>query len=217
MVRKHTVAYVTEPEPTPQHSRTGVITIFRISHREIRVKERKEHGMSTAGNTSSAIAPGAMRKFQKVNEILEKYEFDATNLIAILQAIQSEYRYLPREILTFVGTALDRSPSEIFGVATFYSQFSLEPKGKYEIKICDGTACHVRGSIPVLQAIRQKLKLKSGELTTSDMRFSVETVSCLGACGLSPVVMINDIVYPQMTPEKIVKVINKINRLEDDQ
>ncbi len=169
----------------------------------------------TSGEKRAPI--DGMRKFQKVNEILAKYQFDATYLIAILQQIQAEYRYLPQDILTYVATALGRSPSEIYGVATFYSQFSLEPKGKYEIRLCDGTACHVRRSIPVLQAIREKLKLKPGEQTTKDLRFSVETVSCLGACGLAPVVLINEKVHPQMTPESIVKVINEINKLEDGQ
>ncbi|HEY3376729.1 MAG TPA: NAD(P)H-dependent oxidoreductase subunit E [Armatimonadota bacterium] len=158
-----------------------------------------------------------MRKFQKVNDILSRYDYDATNLIAILQKVQAEYRFLPQDILTYVATALGRSPSEIYGVATFYSQFSLEPKGKYEVRLCDGTACHVRKSIPVLQAIRQKLKLAPGESTTKNLRFSVETVSCLGACGLAPVVLINEKVYPQMTPESIVKVINEINKMEDGQ
>lgn len=158
-----------------------------------------------------------LRKFEKVNDILVRYEHDATNLIAILQQVQGEYRYLPQDILTYIATALGRSPSEIYGVATFYSQFSLEPKGKYEVRLCDGTACHVRRSIPVLQAIRQKLKLAAGECTTQDLRFSVETVSCLGACGLAPVVLINEKVYPQMTPEAMVKVLNEINKLEDSQ
>ena len=147
--------------------------------------------------------------------MLERYGWDATNLIAILQQIQAEYRYLPQDILTYVATALGRSPSEIFGVATFYAQFSLEPKGKYEVRLCDGTACHVRRSIPVLQAIREKLGLAPGEQTTKDMRFSVETVSCLGACGLAPVVVINETVYPQMTPEAAVKMLNEINARED--
>lgn len=174
--------------------------------------------MGTVNEVTSSGRRGpidGMRKFQKVNEILAKYQYDATYLIAILQQIQAEYRYLPQDILTYVATALGRSPSEIYGVATFYSQFSLEPKGKYEIRLCDGTACHVRRSIPVLQAIREKLKLKPGEQTTKDLRFSVETVSCLGACGLAPVVLINEKVHPQMTPESIVKVINDINKLED--
>jgi NADH-quinone oxidoreductase subunit E len=165
----------------------------------------------------NAVRQEGLRKFQKVNDILARYDYDATNLVAILQKVQAEYRYLPQDILTYVATALGRSPSEVFGVATFYSQFSLEPKGKYEIKLCDGTACHVRRSIPVLQAIREKLKLAPGEKTTRDLRFSVETVSCLGACGLAPVVVINEKVYPQMTPESIVRVIDEINKAEDNE
>ncbi|MHB9130133.1 MAG: NADH-quinone oxidoreductase subunit NuoE family protein [Armatimonadota bacterium] len=172
---------------------------------------------TTMETRTGATAQEGLRKFQKVNDILKHYDHDATYLIAILQKVQAEYRYLPQDILTYIATALGRSPSEIYGVATFYSQFSLEPKGKYEIKLCDGTACHVRRSIPVLQAIRNKLKLAPGEKTTRDLRFSVETVSCLGACGLAPVVVINDKVYPQMSPESIVKVINEINKMEDGQ
>ncbi len=167
--------------------------------------------------TETTTRQEGLRKFQKVNDVLARYDYDATNLIPILQQIQAEYRYLPQDILTYVATALGRSPSEIFGVATFYSQFSMEPKGKYEIRLCDGTACHVRRSIPVLQAIREKLKLAPGERTTKNLRYSVETVSCLGACGLAPVVVINDKVYPQMTPESIVKVINGINAMEENE
>lgn len=158
-----------------------------------------------------------LRRFQKVNEILAHYNYDPTNLIAILQKVQAEYTYLPQDILTYLATALQCSPSEVFGVATFYAQFSLEPKGKYEVRVCDGTACHVRRSIPVLQAIRQKLKLRPGDKTTPDLRFSLETVSCLGACGLAPVVVINEKVYPQQTPESIAKVLDEINRQEDAQ
>lgn len=169
----------------------------------------------TMGSACTAPLSEGMRKFQKVNDILAKYDYDATNLIAILQQVQGQYNYLPQDILTYISTALGRSPSEVFGVATFYSQFSLEPRGKHQIRVCDGTACHVRRSIPVLQAIRQKLKLTPGEHTTKNLRFSVETVSCLGACGLAPVVVINEKVYPQMTPESIVKVINEINKMED--
>ena len=167
--------------------------------------------------TTQITRQDGLRKFQKVNDVLERNGCDVTNLITILQQIQVEYRYLPQDILTYIATALGRSPSEIYGVATFYSQFSLEPKGKYEIRLCDGTACHVRRSIPVLQAIREKLKLAPGETTTKNLRFSVETVSCLGACGLAPVVVINDTVYPQMTPESIIKVINHIDDIEESE
>lgn len=113
--------------------------------------------------------------------------------------------------MIYIGTKIEGlSPATVFGVATFYAQFSLEPKGKYEIKVCDGTACHVRGSMPVLNAIKARLDIKDGQLTTNDGLFSLETVSCLGACGLAPVVVINDKVYPQMTSDAIKIVLDTL-------
>lgn len=141
------------------------------------------------------------RKFEKINGIIEKNGKSQSSLIPILQAVQGEYRYLPEEILTYIATALGIPSATVFGVATFYAQFSLEPKGKYIVRVCDGTACHVRGSRPVYDAIRDKVGLKDGKFTTQDLRFTVETVACLGACGLAPVLMINDKVYGQMTAE----------------
>ena len=151
----------------------------------------------------------------KLDEILNYYEYKKSNLIAILQKIQEEYRYLPEEAMIYVGTKLDGlSPATVFGVSTFYAQFSLEPKGKFEIKVCDGTACHVRGSMPVLNAIRKKLNLKEDQLTSENGLFSLETVSCLGACGLAPVVVINGKVYPQMTTDAINIVIDTLLKEE---
>ena len=142
--------------------------------------------------------------FRAIDKILEKYEYKKSYLIGMLQAVQEIYKYLPEDAMTYIGEKVDElSPATVYGVATFYAQFSLEPKGKYEIKVCDGTACHVRGSMPVLNAIRNKLDLKEGKLTSDDGLFSLETVSCLGACGLAPVVMINDKVHPQMTSDAI--------------
>lgn len=142
--------------------------------------------------------------FREIDKILEKYEYKKSYLIAMLQAVQEIYKYLPEDAMTYIGEKVDElSPATVYGVATFYAQFSLEPKGKYEIRVCDGTACHVRGSMPVLNAIRNKLDLKEGKLTSDDGLFSLETVSCLGACGLAPVVMINDKVHPQMTSDAI--------------
>jgi NADH-quinone oxidoreductase subunit E len=126
------------------------------------------------------------RKFDKVNEIITRHGKLQSALIPILQEVQGEYRYLPEEILTYIATVMDLSPATVYGVATFYAQFSLEAKGKYVIRVCDGTACHVRSSEPVKNAIRKKLGLMSGKQTTQDMRFTLETVSCLGACGLAP-------------------------------
>lgn len=132
------------------------------------------------------------------------------------QKVQEVYRYLPEEALIYIGTKIEGlSPATVFGVATFYAQFSLEPKGKYEIKVCDGTACHVRGSIPVLNAIRAKLNMPEGQLTSENGLFSLETVSCLGACGLAPVVVINEKVYPQMTSDAITIVLDTLMKEED--
>ena len=152
---------------------------------------------------------------QKLDEIIQSYDAKKSNLIAMLQKVQEVYRYLPEEAMTYIGTKVEGlSPATVFGVATFYAQFSLEPKGKYEIRLCDGTACHVRGSMPVLNAVKSKLKLKEGKFTTEDGLFSLETVSCLGACGLAPVVMINDKVYPQMTSDAISIVIDTLLKEE---
>ena len=142
------------------------------------------------------------RSFERVNKIIEKYEGKRSSLIAILQEVQEEYRYLPEEILTYIATAMDISPASIYGVATFYAQFSLAPKGKYVIKICAGTACHVRGSNGLKDAIEEKLVISKGKNTTDDLLFTLEMVSCLGACGLAPVMMVNEQVYVQVTPEK---------------
>lgn len=158
------------------------------------------------------------RRFTRVNEIIEAHGKSQSSLIPILQEVQEEYRYLPEEILTYIAMAMELAPATVFGVATFYAQFSLEPKGKYVIKVCDGTACHVRGSNPVKDAIRKRVGLiAENKNTTDDMRFTVETVSCLGACGLAPVVMINDKVYGQMTPEAINIIIDQILEEEGEE
>lgn len=151
----------------------------------------------------------------KLDEIIASYGAKKSNLIAILQKVQEVYRYLPEDAMIYIGTKIEGlSPATVFGVATFYAQFSLEPKGKYEIKVCDGTACHVRGSMPVLNAIRAKLNMPEGQLTSDNGLFSLETVSCLGACGLAPVVVINDKVYPQMTSDAITIVLDTLMKQE---
>lgn len=154
------------------------------------------------------------RKFEKVCEILDRYGRDPGKLIPILQAVQDEYRYLPEEVMAFVATSLDLPPARVYGVATFYAHFALEPKGRYVIRICDGTACHVKQSIPILEAIRKRLGLDEKRRTTPDMLFTVETVSCLGACGLAPVIVINDDVHGQMTPQSAVALIDELTTKE---
>lgn len=152
----------------------------------------------------------ALRKFEKVCEIVDQNGRNAARLIPILQAVQSEYRYLPEEILTFIATSLGISPARVFGVATFYSLFTLKPKGKYLIRVCDGTACHVKGSMNLYDAICKKLDLKDGVDSTPDMLFTVETVNCLGACGLAPAMVVNEEVFGQLTPERVDAIIDEI-------
>ena len=152
---------------------------------------------------------------KKVDEIINAYGAKKSYLIAMLQKVQEEFKYLPVEALTYIGTKVpELSPATVYGVATFYAQFSLEPKGKYEIKVCDGTACHVRGSMPVLTAVKQCINLKNGKFVSEDGMFSVETVSCLGACGLAPVMVINDKVYPKMPAAAVKIAIDAIKKEE---
>ena len=158
----------------------------------------------------------AQRKFERVNEIIEEHGREQSALIPILQEVQAEYRYLPEEILTYIATAMGLSVATVFGVATFYAQFSLEPKGKYVVRVCDGTACHVRHSMPVYQAIRSRLGLKDGKFTTPDMMFTVETVACLGACGVAPAMVINGEVYGKMTPEAACMIIDTLLNRDGD-
>lgn len=151
---------------------------------------------------------------KKLDEILAAHDYNPSLVIAIMQDIQKEYRYLPQDALCYVAKKLKISEAKIYGVATFYENFSLEPKGKYVIKVCDGTACHVRKSVPILEEIRTQLGVSAEKPTTDDMLFTVETVSCLGACGLAPVCTVNDVVYPSMTPEKARVMIREIREKE---
>ena len=139
---------------------------------------------------------------QKIDRILQAHDYNKSQVIAIMQEVQKEYRYLPEEVLSYVAQELGISEAKIYGVATFYENFSLEAKGRFVIKVCDGTACHVRKSIPILEEFRKVLNVTEKNPTTEDMMFTVETVSCLGACGLAPVCTENAVVHPAMTPEK---------------
>ena len=144
------------------------------------------------------------------NEIVEKSGCKQQAIISILQEIQEVYHYLPREVFPLLSEKLDMSEAKIYSIATFYENFSLEPKGKYVLKVCDGTACHVRKSIPILEKLRSELGLSDSKKTTDDLNFTVETVSCLGACGLAPVLTVNDVVHPEMTPDKVVALLKEL-------
>ena len=148
--------------------------------------------------------------YDKADEVIAVYGCKPASLIPIMQDIQAEYRYLPGELLNYVADEIGVTRSRAYSVATFYENFSFEAKGKYVIKVCDGTACHVRKSQPVKDAIVKELGLTDGKCTTDDMMFTVETVSCLGACGLAPTMMVNEDVHPKMTPDKAVKLIREL-------
>lgn len=152
--------------------------------------------------------------FTVVDAILAKYPPKELSTIAVLQDIQEHYHYLPEEIFPYVARALNVGEARLYGVATFYENFSLDPKGKYVIRCCDGTACHVRGSLPILNKLREELGLSETKKTTDDLLFTVETVSCLGACGLAPVLTVNGETYPAMTPEKAVGLLNELREKE---
>lgn len=137
-----------------------------------------------------------------LDAVLERHDNDSTNIIAIMQDVQEKYRYLPQEALAYIAKKVKMSESKLYGVATFYGNFSLDAKGKYLMKVCRGTACHVRKSANVLQALYDATGTSEGKATSDDGLFTIEIVSCLGACGLSPVVMVNDTVHAAMTPEK---------------
>lgn len=146
----------------------------------------------------------------KVDLILKLHDYNKQQLIGIMQDVQKEFNYLPQDVLTYIAKKLDISEAKIYGVATFYENFSLEPKGKYVVKICNGTACHVRKSLPILEQFRNTLGLTKNKNTTDDNLFTIETVSCLGACGLAPVCTVNDEVHPNMTKEKAEKLIQEL-------
>jgi len=149
------------------------------------------------------------RTFDKVERILQKYDYRPEMLIKILLEVQREYRHIPREVVNYIGVALGIPPAKIYGVATFYAQFSLKPKGEYTILVCDGTACHMEGSMNLIKSIEEEIGIKPGEVT-QDLKFSLDKVGCLGACALAPAMVINDEVYGHLTPEKVKEILRKL-------
>ena len=148
--------------------------------------------------------------YRKTDEIIARYGKEPKALIPVMQDVQAEYRYLPGELLSYIAEQIGITETKAYSVATFYENFSFEAKGKYVIKVCDGTACHVRHSTPVLEALWKELGLSKKKHTTDDMMFTVETVSCLGACGLAPAIMVNEHVHSKMTPEKAKELLREL-------
>ena len=153
-------------------------------------------------------------KQSRTERILEQYEYDPSNLIAILQEIQAEDKYLSEESLTTVAEKLGISTAKVYSVATFYENFSLEAKGKHIIKVCAGTACHVRKSGPIYDAIHDYLGLSGKKRTSADGMFTLETVACLGACGLAPVMTVDGEVHSKMTPEAALELLEDMRKKE---
>lgn len=143
-----------------------------------------------------------------IDRILARHHYSDSMLISYMQDIQDELRYLPQEALRFIARRLNVSLPRVYGIATFYKSFSLRPRGRYVIQVCMGTACHVRGSGNILQSFERELGIPSGE-TTYDERFSLESVRCVGCCGLAPVFIINGKFYGNMTQEQVPKVLSK--------
>ena len=146
-------------------------------------------------------------------KVVEKYSREKNHLIQVLHEVQREYNYLPERALRNIASLMEISLVDVYGVATFFRSFSLEPKGKHLVTCCMGTACHVRNSTGVLDEAKRFLGIYPGE-TTEDMLFSLETVNCLGACALGPVVVIDDDYHGEMTPSKVKKVLKKVLKEE---
>ena len=144
-----------------------------------------------------------------LKDVLDKYAPIDGSLITILQHAQDIYGYLPTDVLYHIAEKIGLTPAKVMGVATFYSQFRLQPVGKYLIMLCQGTACHVNGSEKIEKAIKDELGISDGE-TTSDGLFTLKNVACLGCCSLSPVMMINDDTYGSLTPEKAVSIFKEL-------
>lgn len=148
---------------------------------------------------------------EEMKEILEKYKVDKENLIPILNDVQEKYGYIPKLAQLEISNYLRLPMAEIFGVITFYSRFTLEPKGKYNISVCLGTACFVKGSQAILDRLKDRLKIEEGK-TTEDGKFSIDTTRCVGACGIAPVFTVNNEVYGHATVKKLDEVINELEK-----
>ncbi len=150
----------------------------------------------------------------RAGEIIDSYGSKRENIIAIMQDIQAEYKYLSKDVLSLIADKLGIGVAKVYSVATFYENFSLEAKGKYIVKVCNGTACHVRKSQPIYDGLREYLNLSGKQKTSEDQMFTLETVACLGACSLAPAMTINDEVHAKMTPDTAIALLENIRKKE---
>jgi NADH-quinone oxidoreductase subunit E len=142
---------------------------------------------------------------QTVKDIIKKYDGDKTSMIAILQDVQEELRYLPKEALSLISKKMEVPLTRIYEIATFYNAFSLKPRGKFVVEVCAGTACHVQGASNLMDRLKRDLSVECGE-TTPDKMFTLEEVRCLGCCSLAPVVRVGNDVHPYLTQDEIPKI-----------
>ncbi|WP_293729077.1 NADH-quinone oxidoreductase subunit NuoE [uncultured Phascolarctobacterium sp.] len=163
-------------------------------------ENRLEHNCSCCG--------GANPERVRIDAILAKYKDVKGPLIPILQEVQSLYNYLPKDVLEYIAKHTGTPIADIYGVVTFYSLFHLNPRGRNIIRVCQGTACHVRGGKTILQALEKQLGIKAGH-TTEDLRFTLETVACIGACGLAPVMQINEDTHGRLTTDKLAAILDR--------
>lgn len=152
---------------------------------------------------------------EKLQEIIEKHMTEKWGLIPLLQEVQEVFGYVPPDAIDPIAGALNMYPSQVQGVITFYSGFSLKPKGKYVLRVCRGTACHVKGSRGILRLMKRELALDEGE-TSPDYQFTLETVACLGACFLAPTMMVNRDYFGKLNPTKITSIIDKYGKDKGD-
>ncbi len=152
--------------------------------------------------------PPAAHDFTKLEKILAKYPRNETSLIMVLQDVQDEYRFLPCDVLVEVAKQLDVPKSKVFAVGTFYKAFSLDPMGRINIKVCMGTACHVRNAQMVLEALYRETGMTEPG-TRPDLEYTIETVNCVGACGMAPVVIVDEKYFPEVQPDKVQKLFKK--------
>ncbi len=163
--------------------------------------------MSVAETAAVPMAP-ALKVLAEMSPVREK------DIIPLLQRLQDQYGYLPREVILEVAARAGLPASRIYGVATFYAQFRLKPGGRHTIRCCRGTACHVRGGKKIIETVRRKLGVEDGE-TTPDMQFTFETVACLGACALSPVTVVDKRYYGKMTAARVEEILRRLTAEED--
>jgi NADH-quinone oxidoreductase subunit E len=165
---------------------------------------------------SEAVAQQAAEQEPEIdlslaNKIIDKYIDMPGNLMPVLQGAQDEYGYIPRVVADLIAERLNVYPSQIYGVLTFYAQFHLKPRGRFIIRVCVGTACHVQGAPRIVESFFDKLKIRHAE-TTEDLRYTFEEVACLGACGMAPLAMVNDSTYGAMTVQKVDQIVNDYNQ-----